>query len=394
MNNSTNTSLLLDGINKDKNSQKYTNVSKNILSDKNLLTDKLLTNNDNNNNIIISIKQVYSITQHIHNYLYSMNKLSKWKEKLNVKSVDHIQLLKYNYSVTQLKQIAKEYKIKIAGNKEELIIRNYFYLYLSFYAIKIQKLFRGSLQRNYIHKHGPAFKDRSLCTNSVDFLTMDELTSISPEQFFSFKDEDGFIYGFDVVSLHNLIFKSKGPIKNPFNTKPLSANVINNFKSFIRCSKILKINITTEIVDVLQEVSIPKSIELRALSLFQIIDSLGNYSSSNWFMSLNQFQLVKYMDELFDIWCYRANLSPEIKQAICYPSGNPFMSLSRHYLRETENIDEKRRLILDVIERMVTTGVDKDSKCLGAYYVLGALTLVNQEAAIAMPWLYEAAYHI
>ena len=111
-------------------------------------------------------------------------------------------------------------------------------------------------------------------------------------------------------------------------------------------------------------------------------------------MSLNQFQLVKYMDELFDIWCYRANLSPEIKQAICYPSGNPFMSLSRHYLRETENIDEKRRLILDVIERMVTTGVDKDSKCLGAYYVLGALTLVNQEAAIAMPWLYEAAYHI
>lgn len=358
--------------------------------------DSSKTNNKNINNTlfydVVSSRQ--RTFEKINNYINSLNKLSKVKEELDVKSINHNELFKYNYSVNQLKQIAKEHNVKITGKKEELIIRIYLHLYMSFFATKIQKLFRGRLQRNYINKHGPGFKDRSLCTNTVDFLTMDELTNIPPEQFFSFKDEDGFIYGFDILSLHNLIFKSKGPVKNPFNTKPLSANVINNFKSLISCSKILKINITTELEDVTKEVSNKKSVELYALSVFQIIDSLGNYSNPRWFMSLNRIQLIRFIDEIYDIWCYRANLSHEIKQSICYPSGNPFLRLPRHILRNIENIDEIRRLILEVIEKMVTTGVDKDSKCLGAYYVLGALTLVNQEAANTMPWLYEAAYHI
>jgi hypothetical protein len=345
-------------------------------------------------NVAISKKQIYMINENVHNYMNTLNKLSKLKEDIKIKNMNHVQILQHNYSVNQLKQIAKEYKIKISGNKEELINRIYFYFYVSFFATKLQKLFRGWFQRSHVRKHGPAFKDRSLCTNTIDFLTMDELTSIPAEQFFSFKDEDGFVYGFDILSLHNLISKTKGAVKNPFNTKPLSSTVINNFKSLIRSSKILKINVTTELVDVSKEVSNQKSIELRTLSLFQIIDSLGNYSNPQWFISLNRFQLIKFINELFDIWCYRANLTPEIKQAICYPSGNPFLRLPRHLLREIGDIDEIRRLILDVIEKIVTTGVDKDSKCLGAYYVLGALTLVNQEAANTMPWLYEAAFHI
>ena len=54
------------------------------------------------------------------------------------------------------------------------------------------------------------------------------------------------------------------------------------------------------------------------------------------------------------------------------------------------NIDILRKMILDVLEKFVNSGVDKDSKSLGAYYVLGALTLVNQDAAIALPWLFQS----
>jgi hypothetical protein len=46
--------------------------------------------------------------------------------------------------------------------------------------------------------------------------------------------------------------------------------------------------------------------------------------------------------------------------------------------------------ILPVLEALVKTGVDKDSKALGAYYILGALTLVNENAATALPWLYQS----
>jgi len=49
-----------------------------------------------------------------------------------------------------------------------------------------------------------------------------------------------------------------------------------------------------------------------------------------------------------------------------------------------------KKVVLEVLEKMVNSGIDNDSKTLGAYYVLGALTLVNHSAAIALPWLYES----
>lgn len=42
------------------------------------------------------------------------------------------------------------------------------------------------------------------------------------------------------------------------------------------------------------------------------------------------------------------------------------------------------------MEKFVNSGIDKDSKTLGAYYVLGALTLVSTEASTSLPWLYQS----
>lgn len=304
-------------------------------------------------------------------------------------------LLKYNYNIKQLKQIAKEHKLKITGNKQQLVSRIYSYLYLSNLVIRVQKMIRGGLQRKYNNIHGPAFKNRTLCTNNFDFLSMDELTTIPNEQFFSFKDDDGFIYGFDILSLHNLIYKCNGAVKNPFNQQALTSKVIENFRSLLRLSRVLNINILTELSDVTKEVSDKKSVELRALTLFQNIDALGNYSNAQWFLTLNRNQLIKFLRELVDIWQYRANLSNDVKRSICPPSGNPFQRLPNYNILQTlENLDDVRRIILEILEKLVNTGIDKDNKCLGAYYVLGAITLVNNDAATSLPWLFEAAYHM
>ena len=304
-------------------------------------------------------------------------------------------LCKYKYSLAQLKIIAKTHKLKISGNKSQLISRIYSFLFLSNLSTKIQKIIRGHLQRKYINLHGPGFKNRGLCTNTFDFLSMDELTNIPNKQFFSFKDKDGFIYGFDLLSLHNLIYKSNGSVKNPFNQQPLTSKVIENFRSFLRLSRIFKINICTEINDVTKEVSDKKSIELRALTLFQNIDALGNYSNAQWFLTLNRNQLIKFIRELLDIWSYRAPLTIETKRAICPPSGHPFLRLSNfHVLQNLENLDDLRKIILEIMEKFVNSGIDKDSKCLGAYYVLGAITLVNNDAALALPWLYQAVCYM
>jgi hypothetical protein len=327
-----------------------------------------------------------------------LKKLEKIDEDLS----DHIPnfnesefLIRYNYNVNQLKLIAKTYKLKVTGNKSQLISRIYSFLFLSNSIVKIQKIIRGKLQRKFIISHGPALKNRLLCTNNFDFLSMEQLTEIPKEQFFSFKDEDGFIYGFDLISLHNLIYKCNGAIKNPFNTKPINSKVIEDFRSLLRLSRVFKINICTEISDITKEVSDKKSVELRALTLFQNIDSLGNYSNSEWFLTLNRNQLIKFMRELVDIWSYRAPLTPEVKRSICPPNGNPFSRLPNYNILQTlENLDDVRKIILEILEKFVTTGIDKDNKCLGAYYVLGAITLVNNDAATSLPWLYQAVCYM
>ena len=48
-----------------------------------------------------------------------------------------------------------------------------------------------------------------------------------------------------------------------------------------------------------------------------------------------------------------------------------------------------RKKVLMVLEKMLS-GVDDDSKHLGSHYILGCLTLVNVNAATAMPWLFQS----
>jgi hypothetical protein len=303
---------------------------------------------------------------------------------------DYDKLIEYNLSVNQLKTYCKQFKLKTSGTKNELLTRLYTYLFLSNNVINIQKIVRGYLIRKYIYAHGPAFKNKNLCVNQTDFLTMDELTNISYNQFFSFKDSDNFIYGFDLISFSNLIYKSNGAIKNPYNRLNISNNIITNFRDLLRLSKVLNIDVITKIENVLNEVSTIKSLELRVLTLFQKMDELGNYTNYNWFMTLNNQQLIKLLRELMDVWNYRSPLTEEVRLKICPPNGKPFGRLSSHGLVNITNIDELRKIVLEILEKFVFSGIDNDSKCLGTYYVLGCLTLVNEDATTALPWLYQA----
>jgi hypothetical protein len=302
---------------------------------------------------------------------------------------------KYNYSLPQLKIIAKEYKLKMSGNKPQFFLRIFSYLYLSSYIVKIQKIFRCILVKKYKKFHGPAALNRKLCTNAQDFVTMEPIEEINFHQFLSYKDIDGFIYGFDIISLYTLFLKSKNAdiVRNPYNRNVIPEEVMKTIRSIIRFSRILKIKIQLNYEDDSQNVSMEKGIELRALQLFQHIDSLGNYSNSQWFLSLNRTQIVKFVRELNDIWNYRAQLTNEVKRQICPPHGDPFRNLSFPYLHTEGELYNVKKFVLEIMEKFVNSGINNDSKSLGAYFILGALTLVNSEAATALPWLFQSFEH-
>ena len=57
------------------------------------------------------------------------------------------------------------------------------------------------------------------------------------------------------------------------------------------------------------------------------MDELGNYTNQEWFSSLNKFKLIRFVKELIDIWCYRAQLTFDTKKRIYPPTGAPFFGI-------------------------------------------------------------------
>jgi hypothetical protein len=301
-------------------------------------------------------------------------------------------LTQHQYNHAQLKSFVKHYRLKQSGNKNELFERIYCFLYLSKIIIKIQKVYRGLFERKYIKCHGPALKNRSLCTNDTDFFTMDEIASLPNDKFFSYKDTDGFIYGFDIVSFHQLIKKADryNAPQNPYNRSVIPSYAVDDLKTLIKLSKVLKRPVSLEIVDIVNVMTEEKTLEHRIVDLFHNIDALGHYSSHAWFTNLNRHMLLRFMRELLEIWNYRAQITPETKYAICPPNGDPFRGFNIHVLYLEPELDDVRKYVLSVLEKFINSGIDQDSKSLGAYYVLGALTLVNEDAALSLGWLHDS----
>ena len=103
-----------------------------------------------------------------------------------------------SYSVNFLKEICKNYKLKISGNKSNLRERIYNYLYESFFCIKIQKNIRRFLIKKYLHLLGPGINYK-LCKNDTDFFTLEDLNEIDIFNFFSYKSTDNSIWGFNII---------------------------------------------------------------------------------------------------------------------------------------------------------------------------------------------------
>lgn len=309
----------------------------------------------------------------------------------------YFMLLDVNYTHHQLTYFSRQYKTKISGTKKELTMRLFAHLYFASFVTKIQKHARGYLIRLFNKKlHGPACFKRSLCVNDSDFMTMDEIGTIPPMRFFSYEDVDGFVYGFDMISFHNLIDKSSttNPLRNPYNRNEIPDDALKQFDKLIRMNKVLKLEISLDLEQAPS--SEEETLSFRVLELFQDINALGNYSDARWFNDLDKPKLIRLVRELFDIWHYRLHISHQTKCSICPPHGSPFSNFSAlmFSLREEPSVPKIKNSVLSILNRLVNTGIDRDSRCLGAYYVLGAMTLVNESAAQALPWLYQSMSYV
>jgi hypothetical protein len=294
-------------------------------------------------------------------------------------------------------------------------------------AIIIQKTARRYLTKVVLDLIGPAKFNRKLCVNDSDFYTMEPLTNIPFDNFYSYKDKENFIYGFELSSLIQYIkVKEKSGemrrMKNPYNrdsmkreipkiyklhhlirvingtipkrelptriqTRPRSSSHHNDLRS-----RTLSIGIDSNynhalMLETIREMR-SKSNEQRTRELFIVIDQLGNYSDYNWFLNLDRGCYLRYYRILKDIWTYRAQIPTYTKIKIC-PLWDPFGMFSNVNIGEltTEQLMSR---CLCVMEDMVYTGVEQQYRTIGSLHVLSVLTVINREARSNMPWLYES----
>lgn len=336
-----------------------------------------------------------------NNEIKNSNRRKKRNRKMDddefiIPKIDEFYLLnEINYKTKQLQEICCFYKLKKSGNKNEIRNRVYDYLKKSNDINKIKKNFKGFLVRKIFKILKETSKNKNLCVNDKDFFTLDELKNLSNFQFFCFKDKDVY-YGFDICSIYNLIAKTDDiyKVENPYTRNIINNNDINNVMKLVKYSKIIGIKMNIEIDNVIENISTEQKFRMNVFSLFQNIDELGHYTNVDWFLSLTKLQLILFIREILDIWNYRIDITSQQKKDILPPHGNLNIIVG--------NVDSSLfimgelalfNLAYKIMNNLITRGVNRDSKYLGSIYILGSLTIVSNEAAIALPWLYETFRH-
>ena len=104
--------------------------------------------------------------------------------------------LNYNYSLNELNELLKRFKLPKCKKKKKEELRHFCtnMLFLTSNITKIQKLWRKYFIFLFNKTLGPSYRNNSLSNNIDDFLTTEKICEIDYYYYFSFKDKDNFIY--------------------------------------------------------------------------------------------------------------------------------------------------------------------------------------------------------
>jgi hypothetical protein len=159
-------------------------------------------------------------------------------------------------------------------------------------VILIQKIWRGYSIREWIKLAGPGVLKRSLCHNEEELVTLDNVQSVSPLDYFAF-EESKKIYWFDIRSINEHCMTTLTP-SNPYTREPLSIETRQRLHKL--CIKREIYNLKLIFSDHMGKTA-DEIIENAWIKVCQIIEENGFFGvlTPMYFISLNEPQLLIFM---------------------------------------------------------------------------------------------------
>ena len=239
-------------------------------------------------------------------------------------------------------------------------------------------------------RQGPARFNRSLSNNTADLVSCEEIATLKGPSLFSYQDPtDLHVYAFDIRSIHSLLHHAKleatDPL-NPYTRAIIPVGVVATCQRHVDWCKTHGVAIEwTPLTPPTPE----QQWKMKIVELFHQLNELHYYSSPEWFLSMDEGEHRLFYRELYEIWTYRAFLTSVQKNTIV--PGYQRTLFQRTPLHIPDTLEGLQRLNRSVIKHLISSAEDIQDRILGAMYVISAFTMVNEEARVAYPWLYESA---
>jgi hypothetical protein len=349
-----------------------------------------------------------------------LSKMAKPKEKTIIEAYYEIAKKDLNKSkLPELKEYAKELRLKVSGNKDNVFTRIKDYMISTKHAIKIQRTVRRHLVAKWMKLKG-SYKT---CVNDSDFYTLEPFSEIPYLYYITYEDFTH-NYGFNIQSLCTMAVKNNNKLENPYNRENMKYTFEHKLVNVIRLTNALFPNneLMKEIVELSENaVASPiltqilargerhrsntqeyaffhrlrnleqMTVNQRITELFIHIDSLGNYTQMQWLSQLLNRKLYFLAIKINQLW----NILPrDLRSRIC-PYMSPFSEdIFGTHLNIDSPIDEVLRKVVRMTEVLVYSGIDDEHKNLGVMYFLSGLTIVSLDARAQLPWLYENYFAI
>ena len=254
---------------------------------------------------------------------------------------------------------------------KKYIIRERYFISNMQSVILIQSFFRKNLVLR-----------RKNCNNDCDILTFTSIYDIPFPFFFVFFDKiTNKKYGYDIRTLFAII-NSEYP-SCPYTFRPFTddeKNEIFNYCNYLKNNGV-EIGLEKAIMNPEEE------LEMKMKDVFHKINMLDNYTKYTWFKNLDLYQCIDLYIKCEDIWNYRSGMDIDAKKRIVY-YGYVF-NVPIGVIKNIKNKSKIQSLLLDEFDKMISQGINRDEKKLGAILILTGLVEVSYEAAISLPHLVQ-----